>query len=40
MIEKPFEVDMRGVVANFEVSDGRRAVARGLQRAWMMPCGS
>jgi hypothetical protein len=33
MIEKPFDVEMRGAVANFEVSDGRSAVARGLQRA-------
>jgi hypothetical protein len=40
MIEKPFEVDMRGAVANFDVSDGSSAVARGLHSAWMTPCGS
>jgi hypothetical protein len=36
-IEKPFEVDMRGAVANFDVSDGSSAVARGLHSAWMTP---
>jgi hypothetical protein len=39
-IEKPFEVDMRGTDANFDVSDGSSAVARGLHSAWMTPCGS